>query len=175
MKIAVMGYSGSGKSTLAEFLSERLNVPILYLDTVQFEAGWKERDRVEAVSIVSEFMKKDSWVIDGNYQGFLQRERLETADYIIYLNFSRMNCLFRALKRYFKNRNTTRTSVAEGCVEKFDFEFFLWIIYKGRTKDVRRHYSSIVSKYVDKTVVIKNQRQLTRFMDRVGEDGFQVK
>ena len=67
MKIAIIGYSGSGKSTLAKKLSEKYNCPLLYLDTVNFESGWKERNREEAKKIVAEFMKNDSWVIDGNY------------------------------------------------------------------------------------------------------------
>lgn len=56
MKIAILGYSGSGKSTLAKYLHAHYDIPLLYLDTVQFEANWKERDREEALSMVAEFM-----------------------------------------------------------------------------------------------------------------------
>ena len=56
MKIAILGYSGSGKSTLAKKLGESLGVPVLYLDAIQFEAGWKERDRTEALAAVADFM-----------------------------------------------------------------------------------------------------------------------
>ncbi len=37
MKITVMGFSGSGKSTLAKQLSEFYDIPLLYLDCVNFE------------------------------------------------------------------------------------------------------------------------------------------
>lgn len=37
MKIAVLGFSGSGKSTLAKQLSEYYDIPLLYLDCVNFE------------------------------------------------------------------------------------------------------------------------------------------
>ena len=77
MKIAIIGYSGSGKSTLAKRLSKMYSSPILYLDTVNFEAGWKERNREEAREIVRKFMKNDSWIIDGNYREFYQEERFE--------------------------------------------------------------------------------------------------
>ena len=76
MKIAILGYSGSGKSTLAKYLGHRYGIPVLYLDRVQFLPGWQVRDRGEAVSIVEEFMKQPSWVIDGNYSNFLQEKRL---------------------------------------------------------------------------------------------------
>ena len=40
MRIAILGNSGSGKSTLAKRLADRFGVPLLYLDTVNFESGW---------------------------------------------------------------------------------------------------------------------------------------
>ena len=41
MKIAVMGYSGSGKSTLAKYLAGIYDIPLLYLDRVNFESDWR--------------------------------------------------------------------------------------------------------------------------------------
>lgn len=55
MKIAIIGYSGSGKSTLAKKLSEIYNCPLLYLDTIQFEANWKIRDIDEGRLMVGSF------------------------------------------------------------------------------------------------------------------------
>lgn len=164
MKIAIIGHSGSGKSTLADYLGHIYHIPVLYLDTVQFTADWKERDRQEAVSMVQDFMERESWVIDGNYKGFLQDERLAEADQIIFLNFNRINCLVRALKRFFQYRNSTRESMAKDCREKFDGEFLWWILYEGRTGERRRGYRHIRLKYPGKFVEIKNQRQLTKFM-----------
>lgn len=89
MKIAVIGYSGAGKSTLAKQLGEYYGLPVLFLDCVQFTAGWQLRDREEALSLVDAFMKQDGWVIDGNYRQFFQARRLEEADRILFLNFSR--------------------------------------------------------------------------------------
>jgi adenylate kinase family enzyme len=85
MKIAILGYSGSGKSTLAKKLGAQFDIPVLYLDTVQFEANWIERDRGEALALVSAFMRRESWVIDGNYESLMQNERLMLADYILFL------------------------------------------------------------------------------------------
>lgn len=164
MKIAILGYSGSGKSTLAKELGVKLGTPVLYLDTVQFEVNWAERDRVEALSIVSDFMQRESWIIDGNYESLLQKERLELADYIVFLNFSRLNCLLRAYRRYRKYRNTCRESIAPGCDEKMDTAFVWWILYKGRTPQKIRHYRDIIRAYPNKTVVLKNQRQLDAFL-----------
>lgn len=164
MKVAILGYSGSGKSTLTKYISEYYNIPKLYLDTVQFEENWGERDRDTAVAMVKEFMDNDQWVIDGNYTGFMQEERLAQADYIIYMEFSRLSCLYRAFKRYITNKNTSRESMANGCIEKIDIPFIWWILYKGRTADKKKKYDDILKKYEEKAIVIKNQKELDEFM-----------
>ncbi len=160
MKIVVLGYSGSGKSTLTKYLGEFFHIPILYMDSVYWDAGWIERDREEALYMVSEFMMKDSWIMDGNYSSFMQAERLEYADYIVYMPFHRWSCLWRVIKRYCKNRNKTRESMAAGCVEKLDMEFIWWVLYRGRTVDKQKKYRDIVDKYKEKVIVISNQKML---------------
>ena len=81
---------------------------------------------------LNKFLKtNDDWVIDGNYYE-IAPERYELCDEIYYLDFPRLFCLKEAVKRYLKNRNQFRESL--GCIESFDFSFFLWIIYEGRTK-----------------------------------------
>lgn len=168
MKIAILGYSGSGKSTLAKELAAYYKAPVLFLDTVQFLPNWAERDQEEGRSIVFNFMQgNESWVIDGNYNGFLQKERLEQADRILLLTFPRWLCLYRALKRYFCNRNKTRESMATGCIEKMDFEFIRWILYEGRTKTRRDHYKQIASLYGDKALVLKSPGQVTAYTAQI--------
>jgi len=168
MKIAILGYSGSGKSTLARQLGDYYKAPALFLDTVQFLPNWVERNPDEGCSIVLSFMQQnESWVIDGNYNKFLQKERLEQADKIILLNFPRRICLYRALKRYFNNKNKTRESMATGCIEKMDWEFIWWILHEGRTKSIRAHYRQIASLYEDKFLVLKKQKQVDTYLKQI--------
>ena len=61
MKIAVMGYSGAGKSTLAKKLGRLYDCPVLYLDRIQFEPGWKERNREEAKRMAEGCREKIDW------------------------------------------------------------------------------------------------------------------
>lgn len=165
MKIAILGYSGSGKSTLARKLAKYYNAPVLHLDTVQFLPNWMERDKEEGRFITREFMKNESWVIDGNYRCFYQRERLEQADKIIFLNFPRRICFCRAYKRYLKNKNQTREDMAKGCIEKFDLEFSWWIIHQGRTKEIVNHYKEIEQEYKNKIVVLRNPKEVSEFLE----------
>ena len=173
MKITILGYSGSGKSTLARKFGEYYDIPVLHLDTVQFLPGWIERDRDEACIIVKEFMNNKSWVIDGNYSDFQQKERLEQADKIILLNFPRRICIYRAIKRYYKNRNKTRKDMAKGCIEKIDLEFIWWILYEGRSKEKRQHYKVIEYKYKDKITVLKNPKEVKMYIKTGGSNGFE--
>ena len=166
MKIAIIGYSGSGKSTRARKLAEKYHTDVLHFDTVQFLPNWEVRDAEDKKRITKEFLDShDSWVIDGNYSKLLFDRRMEEADVIILLLFNRFSCLRRAYSRYLKYRNTTRPDMAEGCNEKFDFEFGKWILWTGRTKQTRDLFQNVISQYPEKVTVIKNQRQLDRYMD----------
>lgn len=165
MKIAVMGYSGSGKSTLTRKLSEYYGIPVLHLDTVQFLPGWEIRDDEEKRKIVADFMKKESWVIDGNYSGLYKKERLEQADRIIILSFNRFFCFQSAFKRYLENRGSSRTDMADGCDEKFDLEFAWWILFQGRTRRRRKSYKDIYNQYKAKTLWFTKRSQVNDYIN----------
>ena len=173
MKIAIIGYSGSGKSTLAKKLAKHYSIPKLHLDTLQFQPGWKDSDRDWMSEQMDNFLSKNTdWVIDGNYSWCFYERRMAEADQIIFLNFSRWNCLYRAFKRYLKYRNRTRESMAAGCPEQFNWEFIRWILWDGRTSSHKDHYQKICSDYADKVTIITNQKELDSFLykkERVGQ------
>ncbi len=173
MKIAIIGYSGSGKSTLAKRLANHIGCEPLYLDTVNFLPNWQERDRDEARAIVRKTLEKPDWVIDGNYRALLRDERLDDADEIVWLRYSRPVCACRALMRHAKNRGKSRESMANGCIEKMDWEFFWWVVYKGRTRRRVQGYLDTTKRYAGKSVVIKSNRQLRMYLAGKGikEDG----
>lgn len=164
LKIAIIGYSGSGKSTLATNLGKALKLPVLHLDTVQFKANWVERDLEESLQIIKEFMQNDNWIIDGSYSKFLQKERFEQADKIIFLNFNRFYCFYRAYKRYLENKGRTRSDMADGCIEKFDFEFAMWILKDGRNANKRNSFKNITEIYSDKSIVLHNQKEIDEYL-----------
>lgn len=164
MKIAIIGYSGSGKSTLARKLGEIYHAEVLHLDQVQFLPRWEERPMAEKAQIVSSFLDShDAWVIDGNYSKLSYDRRMQEADQIILLLFGRLTCLRRVYRRYRTYRNTTRPDVTTGCEEKLDWEFVKWILWEGRSKRARARYQGILTTYPQKTVLIKNPRQLNTF------------
>ncbi len=165
MKIAVLGYSGAGKSTLARMLAATHGTAVFHFDAVQFLPGWEIRNTEEKRRITEAFLDShDAWVMDGNYTRFSFERRMEEADTIILLLFNRFSCLARAYRRYRRYKHTTRPDMAEGCNEKFDAEFAKWILYKGRTKAVRGRFKQVIAQYGDKVIVLKNQRDLDRYI-----------
>ena len=169
MKIAILGHSGSGKSTLAARLGKKHGIPVLHMDSVHFLPGWVERPAEDMRRDVVRFLdENDSWVIDGNYSAVEQPRRLSEADQIIIMQFSRFSSLYRAWKRYRTYRGRDRESMAKGCPEKLDWAFVRWILWEGRSKKKLAHFRSIGETYPEKTVYIRNQRQLDEYMRREG-------
>lgn len=167
MKIAILGYSGSGKSTLAHELSELYGIPALHLDTVMFLPNWQERPKDEQLAIVQDFMDThENWVIDGNYSNLLQPRRLEEADKVIFLLFNRFSSLRRVVRRYRRYRGKSRPDMAEGCSEKLDAAFLWWVLWRGRTQTKRAGFARKQKLYADKCVVLKNQRQIDRWLNK---------
>ena len=165
MKIAIIGYSGSGKSTLARILAEKYGVDVLHFDTVQFLPNWEIRSDDEKKQITKDFLEThESWVIDGNYSKLSYERRMAEADQIILLLFNRFSCLFRAFHRYCKYANSTRPDMAEGCNEKYDLAFMKWILWEGRSKEAKERYRWVAANYREKSIVIKNQKQLDTYI-----------
>ena len=167
MKISIIGYSGSGKSTLAENLARYYSIPKLHMDTLQFQPGWIDSDRDWMEKEMKQFLSdhKD-WVIDGNYSWCCYDERMEQADHIIFLNFSRWNCLYRGWKRYRRYKGRVRESMAAGCPERFDWEFIRWILWDGRSSVHKEQYKQICLDYAQKITIIHNQRELDQFLNQ---------
>ncbi len=173
MKIAVLGYAGSGKSTLARALGDYYGLPVLHLDTVMFLPGWRERPQEEQLALVRDFMDRhEGWVIDGNYSNLLQPRRLAEADLVVMLLFGRFSSLARVTKRYRRFRGQSRPDMAAGCEEKLDAAFIRWVLWEGRSRKKREGFERKRKSCGDRCVVLKNQRQIDRFLKEIRENGY---
>ena len=158
MKIAVLGYAGSGKTYLSDYISEKKNIPVLHLDEIKWDKEWKPIEDSVALHCVSDFMKKDDWIIDGYYDYLLMNERLEQADKIYLLLYPRSVCFFRALKRTFFRRK-------DGYKNDFNWWFLKFTLFGCRNKERKEKYAQIAEKYKDKTWVLRNPKQLERLLN----------
>lgn len=125
-RIIVIGSGGSGKSTLAAKLGQLLNLEVIHLDKLFWKSGWVEPPRDEWLETVTQLVSRDSWIIDGNYSGTLE-VRIQKCDTIVFLDLSRLLCLWRIVRRNLQYRRSNRPDMAEGCPEKLDLGFMSWI------------------------------------------------
>ena len=164
MKIVLMGYAGSGKTFLAKYLSEKRNIPVMHLDEVKYTKEWKPIPDETVLPIVSEFLQKDDWILDGNYTYLFQKERLDAADKIILLLLPRIPCLLRCIRRR-KDRK------AEGYINDTNLWFIQFVLFEGRNKERRKNYNRIRETYQDKVITLRSQKEIDTFLQQVKTNG----
>ncbi|WP_226037334.1 DNA topology modulation protein [Aquibacillus saliphilus] len=132
-KVVLIGSGGSGKSTLARQLGEKLKINTYHLDALFWKPNWVGIPKDEQRKVQNDLVKKEKWIIDGNYGGTMDI-RLNAADTIVFLDIHRVICVYRAFKRIMKYRNKTRPDMGEGCEERFELDFFKWVWDYSKTK-----------------------------------------
>ena len=163
-RIAVLGPSGSGKSFLAARLAEMTGLPLVHLDRLAYQPGWRETDADELLHIHNELLDESEWVIDGNYTNVDNAERIRRADLVVVLALPRRTCIRRILRRQTFNFGRGRPDMAQGCVERFDLDFlrFCWNWH-------RRHpdYDREIIRQAGATpvIVLRSQREANEFLE----------
>jgi adenylate kinase family enzyme len=163
-RIAVLGPSGSGKSYVATRLAEMTGLPLVHLDRLAYQPGWRETDREELLRIHRQLVDEPEWLIDGNYTDVDKPERIRRADLVVVLAPPRRTCMRRIVRRQTANFGRGRPDMAEGCVERFDLDFlrFCWDWH-------RRHpdYGAEVARQAGSTpvIVLRSRRQANEFLD----------
>lgn len=162
-RILVIGSSGAGKSTFARRLSEATGLRLIHLDKLFWNPNWVETAKDEWRKKIEKTLQGESWIIDGNYSGTMET-RLAACDTVIFLDMPRALCVYRILKRVAFYRKGSRPDMAEGCDERFDWEFIKWVWnYPQRSKP---KVEALLKKFQDtKTVIrLKSKREIENFL-----------
>lgn len=160
-RILIVGSGGAGKSTLSTTLGELWSLPVLHLDSLFWKPGWTPSPKPEFIEHVKTEMAKPKWIIDGNYDSTLAM-RAEYADLIIFLDFSNILCVYRACKRAWTYRGTTRPDMGKDCPEKIDLEFVRWIW--RFPKDAKPEIVDTLSKSMAKVLTLKSPREVNQWL-----------
>lgn len=165
-RIAIIGSSGSGKSLLANRLGKKLNRPVIHLDKEYWTSEWKQKYPTKADwnDFQRQLVAGDEWIIDGNYRSSLAI-RLERADTIIFFDFPKWLCLWRACQRVFKRDQPF--DKPEGMKDKISWELVRRVM-NYPTEEICR----IIDGYKDrsKIFVVRNSKDIQDLLESVTKE-----
>ena len=125
-RVLVIGCSGTGKSTFALALGKRTGLPVIHIDHLFWQPNWVQVPRDIYLARLEQAVARPQWIIDGlNASTF--NLRIPRADTIVWLQRSRAICYWRIMRRVIGSYGQVRPDMAEGCPEKFDWEFMKYI------------------------------------------------
>lgn len=160
-KIILVGSAGSGKSYLSKQIASCTKQPLVHLDNEYWKPGWTATPKAQWIERQKTLIEGESWIIDGNYNSTIEL-RFAAADCVIFLDRSRIACIYGAWKRHGKKR----TDLPDYLIERKDKEFyeFLKLIWKFPKKDGKR-IGELHHKYPEKKfIILKNRGQIKRFL-----------
>lgn len=165
-RVIIIGCGGAGKSTLAQKLGEKTGLPVIHLDKLFWKPGWVEMPREEFDALLREEIKKEQWIMDGNFNRTMP-ERLARCDTVIYLDFSRIACLLGVVKRVITTYGKVRPDMGEGCPERIDFEFLKWVWNFNKNKR-EKYYRILGETNHAEIIILKNRRSVRKFLNDQG-------
>ena len=62
-RIMIVGQPGSGKSTLAAALGERSGLPVIHIDKIHWQPGWRERSKAEKTRLCLAAEQGERWIL----------------------------------------------------------------------------------------------------------------
>ena len=161
-RVLVIGGNGSGKSTFSKKLGEKTGLPVVHLDKIWWRGNWEYISREEFDVLLDNELKKEEWIIDGNFERTLE-ERIKYCDTVFYFDFSTVKCLFGVTERVLKNYGKTRDDMGGNCPEKFDFEFYKAVLRFNRKN--RPKTKALLEKYGPNVVVFKSRKQADKYLN----------
>jgi adenylate kinase family enzyme len=169
-RVAIVGCSGGGKSTLARAMGDRLGLPVTHLDNLYWKPGWTEsrleefRPKVEAVAV------EPCWIIEGNFTS-ASALRFARADTVIWIELPTLLCLWRAFSRMLLNFGRARADLSPGCPERFDLEFYRYILSWNRL--TRPKMAAALARCAPQARLVRlgSDRQKTQFVASLGVRG----
>ena len=149
-RVIVIGCPGSGKSTFARALHGKIEIPLYYLDMMFWNSDKTTVEKSVFLERLSEVLKSDAWIIDGNYASTMEM-RMSACDTVIFLDYPLDICLAGVKERRGKRRDDMPWTELEE-----DAEFIEFI--KSFEKNQRLQILALLDKYNDKNIVILKSR-----------------
>ena len=150
-KVIVIGCPGSGKSTVSRALHNKTGIPLYHLDMMYWNADKTTVEKNVFLEQLSAVLKKDAWIIDGNY-GSTMELRMAACDTVIFLDYPLDVCLDGIRNRRGKPRSDMPWIETEE-----DAEFIEFI--KNYNEQQKPKVLELLEKSGDKNIVIFKSRE----------------
>lgn len=99
-RVVIVGPGAAGKSVLAARLGEITGLPVVELDKVFWQPGLTATSPDRWAAMQRELVAHKSWILDGDLGPYdATGIRFGAADTIVFLDFSPVRCIWRALRR----------------------------------------------------------------------------
>ncbi len=163
-RVLVIGPGGAGKSVLSRDLASITGLPLVHLDREYWGPGWKTPAPDVWAARVAELTAGDQWIVDGNHVDTLD-QRLDRADTVVFLDFSRLTSLRGVATRLMTRAGRRRADLAPGCRNRLDRAYLRWVWSFHRetrprvTEALTRHAGHITLQ------TLRSRRQSNRWLD----------
>jgi adenylate kinase family enzyme len=102
-RVAIVGPMGAGKTSLALALSESYGISSITMDSLYWQPDWVPTPKAEYQRRVRELVAEERWIIDSASSGDMLHALWERADVVIWLDLSRLVCVWRVMRRTVAN------------------------------------------------------------------------
>lgn len=168
-KIVIIGGNGAGKTTFAGQLSEKLDIPLIFIDKIYWTDNWTRADEHTANTLLKAEIQKSKWIIDGNHTSTIP-DRLKECDTVFYFDFNTANCFIGCVVRVLRNYGIQRDDVGgSGNIEKFDKKKMAFLKSVLRFNKLNRslYYDMINETPNIHLIVFKNRKQVKDYLRNV--------
>lgn len=168
-RVLVIGPGGAGKSVLSRDLASVTGLPLVHLDREYWGPGWKVPDPDDWALRVRELTAGGAWIVDGNHVDTLE-QRLERADTVVFLDFSRLTSLRGVTTRLMTRAGRHRADLAPGCRNRLDRAYLRWVWQFHR--ETRPQVVEALARHADHVAVktLRSRRQANAWLDAIKDD-----
>jgi adenylate kinase family enzyme len=164
-RVLVTGNAGSGKSTVAAAMARILNLPYSGMDQIVWQPGWIKTVPAERNAKEIAIAKSPAWLVDG-----VSSVLVDAADTVVFLDFPRYKCYWRALRRNLPYLFKSRPGLPARCPELLVIPTLTKLIWRFPTK-VRPQILAARRLLGENFVHIRNNSELRQFLATVRASG----
>ena len=161
-KVIVIGCPGAGKSTFSRKLHIATEIDLFHLDSIYWNIDCTHISREELIQKQKEILKKNRYIIDGNFKSTLEL-RIKEADVVFLFDLPTEICIEGARKR-----KGNRPDMP--CQLPFNDELIDFI--KNFNRDVMPKIQLLIEKYNNNVIVFHSHKEADDYIKYIRNMNF---